>query len=438
MRLTVVLSFLAGVAAANPFAAQSVNSAKARYTAALLKNARRLNDNAEYNVDISSYAVKFEKCMSTEAYDDDLAADEDSSTVLALKRFVIFRLCPDTSCSTCDSNYGEYMVDLDSYLEATVQWAQQNQQEMCNACNECAVEADDADAAEGEDADAAEGEDAEAAEGEDAEGEDAEAAEGEEAEGEDAEGEDAEGENAEGEDAEGGRRKLATADCSTCAQECEAIANMEANGYVDATSFLECQLIYDPDDDAKTALYAGPVCSSSTKIEIGIFTDEGCYTADASLSIADYVADGVQLSYGLLESVYSGSCISCANEEEDDGNDQANEMCQALYEDAAKCEVTHGMNSGFYDAEGYENQVNQETLVCDFIDAVTYGSFSSPDDIYIYGRTDRSSSSGTSIGQKVALAVFVLGTVGLAIYAVMLHKKITKPKGELVPGGAFA
>jgi hypothetical protein len=182
---------------------------------------------------------------------------------------------------------------------------------------------------------------------------------------------------------------------------------------VDATSFLECQLIYDPDDDAKTALHTRPVCSSSTKIEIGVFTNEGCYTADASLSIADYFADGVQLSYGLLESVYSGSCISCANEEEDDRSEQANEMCQALYEDAAKCKVTHGMNSGFYDAEDYKNQDNQETLVCDFIDVVTYGTFSSPDDFYIYGRTDRSSSSGTSIGQKVLLVVFFFGTVRL-------------------------
>jgi hypothetical protein len=98
-----------------------------------------------------------------------------------------------------------------------------------------------------------------------------------------------------------------------------------------------------------------------------------------------------------------------ANEEEDNGNNQANEMCQALYEDAAaKCEVTHGMNSGFYDAVGYKNQVNQETLVWDFIeDAVTYGTFSSANDFNIYGRTDRStgSSSCTSIGQKVALCI---------------------------------
>ena len=84
------------------------------------------------------------------------------------------------------------------------------------------------------------------------------------------------------------------------------------------------------------------------------------------------------------------------------------------------------------------DQKNQETLVCNFIDAVTFGTVSSPDDIYFYGRTDRSSSSsGTSIKDKAALAVSFLGTVCLAIYSVMLHKKLTKPKGDLVPGGAL-
>jgi hypothetical protein len=110
--LTIVLSLLAGDAAANPFSAQSANSAKATYAAPVLKNAHRLNDNANYEVDISSYTVKFGECQFIKAYDDDLADDKDSDTVLGITRFVIFRLCPDTTCSTCSSNYGEYMVDL--------------------------------------------------------------------------------------------------------------------------------------------------------------------------------------------------------------------------------------------------------------------------------------------------------------------------------------
>jgi hypothetical protein len=407
MKFTIALSFFAGIASANPFAARSANSAQAKYTAALMKNARRLADNVEYEVDITGYAVKFEKCQFIKAYDDDLADDQDSDTVLGVKRFVIFRLCPDNSCSTCSSNYGEYMVDLDSYLEATVEWAKQNEEEMCNTCAECP--ADDADAA---DADAA---DAEAADA------DAEA------------------------DADGGRRrKLVTADCSTCAEECEKIANMEANGFIDATEFLQCQLIYDPADDSKTALYAGPVCASSgSKINIGVFTDQYCYVADESKSIDDYLVDGdgskVQLSHGLLKTVYSGTCISCANEEEDDGKNQANDMCQALYEDAAKCQAIHGMEGGFYD--GYENQAAQESVVCDFIKSVSNGAYDSSGEISIYGGNVKGSrSSSTSTGQKFALTFFILGTVGLAAYAAMLHTKLTKggKAGLSNQGGAMA
>ena len=46
-----------------------------------------------------------------------------------------------------------------------------------------------------------------------------------------------------------------------------------------------------------------------------------------------------------------GNLPPCANEEEEDGNNdgnhQDNKMCQALYEDTAKCEVSHRMTSGF-------------------------------------------------------------------------------------------
>ena len=64
----------------------------------------------EYEVDISSCAVKFKKCQFVKAYDDDLDDDKDSDAVLGMKRFGIFRLCPGTTCSTCSSNYGEYTV----------------------------------------------------------------------------------------------------------------------------------------------------------------------------------------------------------------------------------------------------------------------------------------------------------------------------------------
>jgi len=395
MKLTVALTLIAGVFAENPFVGRSKNTAKASYAASLLKKARRLNQNQNNQVDISSYAVKFEKCQFIKAYSDELAENAESDTVLGMKRFVIFRLCPDNECSTCDSNYGEYMVDLDDYLQATIEYEQRNQEEMCNTCNECAAEADDADA------DAAAG-------------------------------------NRE--------RNLVTVDCSTCASDCEKIANMEANGYVDASEFLECQLLYDPDDDSKAPLYAGPVCASSgSKINIGVFTDQYCYVADESKSVDDYLVDAdgnaMKLSHALLKLVYSGTCISCSREEEDNNDNQANDMCKALYEDAAKCEASHGFDSGYDEYGGYENQVAQESVVCDFISSVSKGSYDTSGEISIKGSNVRSgSSASTTGGQKFALSFFILGTVGLAAYAAMLHNKLIKggKAGLSNQGGAMA
>ena len=187
------------------------------------------------------------------------------------------------------------------------------------------------------------------------------------------------------------------------------------------------------------------VPSCFPKVNIVVFTDQYCYIADESKNVDNYILDedggNAQLSHGLLKTVYSGTCISCADEEADDGNNQANDMCAALYEDAAKCEVSHGMNSGFYDADGYENQANQESVVCDFIKSVSNDAYDSTGEISIYGGNSKAgSSSSTNTGQKVALSFFIIGTVGLAAYAAMLHTKLTKggKAGLSNQGGAMA
>lgn len=434
------------IVAVDPFFRKSVNSAKSRYNSALLHAARRLDDN-QNQVDISTFAVKFQKCQFIKAYSDDLAENKDSDTVLGMKRFVIFRLCPDNSCNSCNSNYGEYMVDLETYLEATVEYQKKNQEEMCRACEECAVEEDN------EEGNAAE-EDNKEEQGNQEENQDAQQndAEAENAENEDekqGEGENAEEENA-GDEANEGNvdgegRKLYSVDCSTCASECEAIENMEANGYVEATDLTECQLIYDPEDDSMSALYAGAMCANYGKqITIGVFTDENCYFVDESKSVGDYLVDNngdaMTVSDTLLKLVYSSSCISCAKEENDNNDNQANDMCKALYEDSAKCEASHGFDSGIGDYEGYENQVAQESIVCDFIDSVSSGSYDSSGEISLFGSNSRFSSVKTTGVQTFALTFFILGTVGLAAYAAMLHSKLTKAGklGLSSQGGAMA
>jgi hypothetical protein len=276
-----------------------------------------------------------------------------------------------------------------------------------------------------------------------------------------AEEEDAEEE--EEEDDGGRRRRLANVDCDTCYEECQKIENMEENGYVDATNFLECQMIYDPEDDGSTALYAGPICASyGTKIKIGVFSDEDCMIVDASKDVEDYLQDGdgyqMKLSHALLKTIYAeDTCISCmaaVDEDEDNGDDQeapeTNEMCQALYQDAAKCEDTHGFEGAMYNngnnnnnnnQNQYYNQEAQEELVCDFISSLQSGTYDETGEIIISGGSSVvGGGSKTTGGQKFALTFFILGTFGLAVYSAMLHSKLTKGgKADLsTQGGAMA
>jgi hypothetical protein len=428
MKFTVAIAaFSAAVASGNPFAPpQTANNAKSAYMAELMSNARptennklkgrRLQDNGEeYEVDISGYFLKFEQCQFVKAYDDELAEDADSTTVLATKRFVIFKLCPTGYCDSCSENYGEYIVDLEEYREATVNYQQEIQENMCNDCQECGN------------------------------------------------WEENEENNQDQQNDEERRlaanRKLQNyydVDCNSCYDECMKIENMEENGYIDATEFLECQMIYDPEDDGKGALYAGPMCASNgSKIKIGVFTDEECNIPDTSKDVDDYLMtdDGVQmkLSHALLKTVYSSDCISCLQfdeeeENDDNGNDDEDEkepevieMCQQLYEAGAKCEKTHGFDYGYANYYGYENQLAQESVVCDFVESLKAGSYDETGEIVVNGaNASIGGGAETTGGQKFALTFFILGTVGLAAYAATLHSKLTKSPGLSESSGAMA
>ena len=55
---------------------------------------RSLEDNPEFQYALSDFSVKFKKCQYVKMYDDDLASNSYSTTVLALRHFVVFKLCP--------------------------------------------------------------------------------------------------------------------------------------------------------------------------------------------------------------------------------------------------------------------------------------------------------------------------------------------------------
>jgi len=417
LSLTLLVAALGySTAKQNPFAPKvTKNTKKAAYTAKLMRGAtpiRKLEQAEDQEVDLTGYSIKFEKCQFVKQYDAEEGGGEENDTILTTKRFVIFRLCPDTSCGSCNYNYGEYIVDMETYLESTLEYKQEVQEQYCETCNQCVEKA------------------AEQAENE---------ANGEEAE----------------EDDEAW--KCQNVDTSSCYAECQNIENMEENGYMDASEFIGCEKL-DYEDNYGNEYYAGAMCASSgSRIKIGIFTDEECSNYDDSKDVESYMKNGdgysMKLSYHLLKQTFAeGECVaSCLREDEEAQNNQnedgeereaeVNEVCENLYEAAGKCESSHGFESGIVDYENYDNQVRNEELVCDFISSLKAGHYDQTGEIVVSGgRTTLGGGSSTTGGQKFALTFFILGSVGLAGYAAMLHQQLTKgAKADLSrQGGAMA
>ena len=322
----------------------------------------------EYN-DLSQYSVRFERCQFVKTYEDEIAQDEDYDSPLAMKHFVVYRLCPTDTCEdSCDeSNYGTYVTEVETYLESTIEYQTQAFEDMCENCDEKC--------------------------------------------------------NENGEY------------CSGCGKLCYNYENLEANGYIDASGYVECQELEYGDDDG-LQLYTGPMCSGSNgqKITIGLFTDENCWQPYTELDVEDIL--GAKLSYHLIShaSTDQGSvCLSCMEQEEDNNSgdaadyDDVNEMCEDLYEAAAKCESKTGIEGGFIQMNqedgDYENQVENEFMVCTFIDSLLWNSYTET------GEIDRYSVQDVVIGktspmQAFSLTVLSIVVVGLVAGVVHLRRRI--------------
>lgn len=114
-------------------------------------SSRRLNDdNDEYyywnglEVDIAEFSLKYHKCttMNLLQSDDDGNNDDNNSDPFTALTFVTFRLCPTDSCNSdgwsgCRSQYGEYMMELSTFLYSQIQYDSEIFEQYCNYCETC-------------------------------------------------------------------------------------------------------------------------------------------------------------------------------------------------------------------------------------------------------------------------------------------------------------
>ena len=283
----------------------------------LLKNAVATNQQDHRSLfvpDIAGYNLLFQSCKTFEDYDD---KHKQSSSQ---RQFVIFRLCKTPidfyEPGDCNYEYGEYAVKLEDYLADVVPYKEEMQEKSCEQCLDFCTHNNPHNVVE-----------------------------------------------------------AYTKMCSECLDECSNIENMEANGYIDATEFARCQMIYDPPTDDTGPFYAGPMCDGEdgSKIKIGVFNDPQCTIPDPTKRVEDYMTDengyGMKLSFHLLRTVYEDTQgISCWNAESYEKNKG---ICDNLYKESDKCETPHKFrpiaNSGIGRTR---SQTAEEVLECDFINTL--------------------------------------------------------------------
>lgn len=291
----------------------------------IMSHARRLDDNGDYSW-IQNFSIKFQGCHHISQWNDE--AEDQQDVRIATKRLVRFRLCPTTLCSLesasgCESGYGDYVIDMNLYLEAFLESVNEYNEAKCeylenisgcdndnNGGNEdyCLY---DFYAANGmADVCADENPYQNNYNGNDGNNEDA----------------------------------FDIADYTECAQ-----ADLQYNNNNNGNNNNNRQLENNNNGNA-VEYYMGPYCAEQGgSIYLGLFTDEMCtiFADDYGGKEAYYSLTGRELPYG-ENNMITMDCYSCTNAQgqyNNNGNnnnnnngDEANEMCENIYAQAGKCE----------------------------------------------------------------------------------------------------
>jgi len=424
MKLSIA-PFIVGTAAAS----SSSIRANSRVGKNLISKARRLdggNDNMSW---AANYSLKFEKCAtSTDYYGGYFGGNDNNDNNdnqrynyngLYEQRLVHFKLCPTDSCASGCSGGADYVIDMNEFVQAYMEYKVEAQEAECESvANNCYCE------------------------------------------------------NANDDDACEMQCYMNAGIYNQCVDQDNQNNNGQQGEDFELEEALECTQL-DVDEDAanyyayqnggngnnanngnynynqnnqqqEMEFFVGPYCSANGKsVLLGVFMDEVCSYA-APKGTYEQFNYGNALPYS-SESIISNDCISCMQPADDDGNNQNNqnynynngndnnnnynnynnynqngeepevlEVCERLYEDAGKCESN-------LDVYG----VWPNTMACDFISGLKAS-----------GKTRISSSftHASNAASKVFAVLFAVSTVAFGGVAYYLHKKLQGRSVGLVHG----
>ena len=333
----------------------------------LLEEARQLEDNDNYSF-LNEYSIKFQGCHHVQQWNENAGDGDDGEDDVRImtKRLARFRLCPADQCSNeksagCNSKYGDYIVDMDTFVASYLEAMEEEKEQLCETvqedCNDyCGGDEDD--------------------------------------------------------------------DCQyACYDGYEATSclNQDENDeeQIDPQEYAECKQIDMPDnfnynynddnggdrrlEDEEVEYYIGAYCADQGgEIRLGLFTDDTCTNYVSNGPGLFYSAFGYTLPYS-QDSLVSTRCLDClenANnngEEEDDGNNNAEikEVCTDVYALSGKCETKMSID--------YPNESS-----CNYIEGV---KIIRQDGVIRTSQTRKSKAAAVAIGLFTTLSVLLAGYV---------------------------
>lgn len=355
--------------------------------AKIMAHARRLENSGAIDFTwVSNFSIKFQGCHHVSQWND--AADEQSDVRIQTKRLIRFRLCPSNSCSAssasgCHSGYGDYIIDMNTFLGSYYEAVDDYNQFRCQYTTQTVCSCTN-DAAQGDDF-----------------------------------------------------------NLEACEYECLVKHNMaelcnaqnpndnsQQQERFQLANYVQCQQFANSAQEQadggarhlQTAYYIGPYCSEQGgSIYMGLFTDDSCTTfADNYGGATTYKSlSGQSLPYA-KQSIITLDCLSCKepgeyNQAGDDASDadDVSEMCEQIYGTAGKCESSLA-------SSGYVSKVNENA--CNYISGI---------------KVVRRDGIITQVGSKanktasIFIGIFVVSFVLLAAYVYYLKTKLDRVSIQL-------
>lgn len=324
MKFAFFLSALSAVSAKKAVELPTSLKADSKLGMKLLSEARRL-ENGDEELDMTwvvDYSLKFQGCHHVTQWNAEADGDEDVR--IATKRLVRFRLCASDVCDSdssggCSSGYGDYIIDMNTFLEAYLMDLEELHEWTCQYYEMKVCDCDDDD----------------------------------------------------GKD-DGFEEEECLNECyyDNGLDYCVEEENDDDGVEFELEEYIECgQFKADRRrrlNDNQVEYFIGPYCSDQGgKVYLGMFTDDTCtqFADDYAgvVTYKDFVGESLPYS---SESIVGMECVPCeplAEIEEDDANANQNqnddvelkEICEQLYMTAGKCEENLGNDDPNYNACNY-------------------------------------------------------------------------------------